>query len=224
MRVLDSLSFPECFSHEADDIAQDALVRAYVASGTGGIINIVSRKTSLEGFSGLVSANYGFNHFVTANAAISYNRPKASYRFSYNTKYEDDIVNTTLQRHVKESAYNVLQQMQATRYTYNNNIVDHSTGSCYVVRLQKQGSQNHDTVVHPLFCHCNPVNTLVLDSVPAFGAFVSTIARKCLTLTMFFIGASLSTDVLRAVGIKPLIQGVLLWIVISIGSLLYIIL
>ena len=92
------------------------------ASGTGGIINIISRKTSLEGFSGMVSANYGFNNFLTANAAISYNRPKASFRFSYNTKYEDDIVNTTLQRYVKENGYDVLQQMQATRYTYNNNI------------------------------------------------------------------------------------------------------
>ncbi|MBR5834828.1 MAG: putative sulfate exporter family transporter [Bacteroidales bacterium] len=68
------------------------------------------------------------------------------------------------------------------------------------------------------------LNTFVLDGVPAFGAFVSGFARKCLTLTMFFIGASLSVDVLRTVGIKPLIQGVLLWIVISVGSLLYIIL
>ena len=34
----------------------------------------------------------------------------------------------------------------------------------------------------------------------------------------------LSTDVLRTVGIKPLIQGVLLWIVISVSTLLYIIL
>jgi uncharacterized membrane protein YadS len=39
---------------------------------------------------------------------------------------------------------------------------------------------------------------------------------------MFFIGASLSRDVLRSVGIKPLVQGVLLWIVISVGSLAYI--
>ena len=92
------------------------------ASGTGGIINIISKKTSLEGFSGMVSANYGFNHFITANAALSYNKPKASYRFSYNTKYEDDIVNTTLQRYVKDSGYDVQQQMQAIRYTYNNNI------------------------------------------------------------------------------------------------------
>ena len=92
------------------------------ASGTGGIINIVSKKASLEGFSGMVSANYGFNHFVTANAAISYNKSKASYRFTYNTKYEDDMVNTTLQRHVKESGYDVMQKMRASRYTYNNNI------------------------------------------------------------------------------------------------------
>ena len=68
------------------------------------------------------------------------------------------------------------------------------------------------------------LNTFVLDSIPAFGSTVSGLARKCLTLTMFFIGASLSTDVLRTVGVKPLIQGVLLWIAISVGSLLYIIL
>jgi uncharacterized integral membrane protein (TIGR00698 family) len=68
------------------------------------------------------------------------------------------------------------------------------------------------------------LNTFVLDSIPQVGAAVSGIARRFLTLTMFFIGASLSMDVLRAVGIKPLIQGVLLWITISVGSLLYIIL
>ena len=68
------------------------------------------------------------------------------------------------------------------------------------------------------------MNTFVLDGIPAFGTVISGIARKCLTLTMFFIGASLSTDVLRSVGVKPLIQGILLWIVVSVGSLLYIIL
>lgn len=68
------------------------------------------------------------------------------------------------------------------------------------------------------------LNTFVLDSVPQVGTAVSGIARRFLTLTMFFIGASLSMDVLLAVGIRPLILGVLLWIVISVGSLLYIIL
>ena len=68
------------------------------------------------------------------------------------------------------------------------------------------------------------LNTFVLDSIPEIGTIISGIARRCLTLTMFFIGASLSTDVLRAVGIKPLILGILLWMTISTGSLLYIIL
>ena len=95
---------------------------SYDASGTGGIINIISKKSSLEGLSGMVSANYGFNHFVNANAAISYNRPKASYRFNYNTRYEDDVINSSLLRYVKATGYDVNQTLQSARYTYNNNI------------------------------------------------------------------------------------------------------
>lgn len=66
------------------------------------------------------------------------------------------------------------------------------------------------------------LNTYVLDSVPEVGKVISGLARKGLIITMFFIGASLSTDVLKAVGVKPLVQGVLLWLVISVGSLAYI--
>lgn len=66
------------------------------------------------------------------------------------------------------------------------------------------------------------VNTYLLDAVPEVGKAISGLARKGLIITMFFIGASLSTDVLKAVGVKPLVQGVLLWLVISIGSLAYI--
>lgn len=51
---------------------------------------------------------------------------------------------------------------------------------------------------------------------------INSLARKTLTITLFFIGASLSRDVLKAVGIKPLIQGTLLWIVISVSTLAYI--
>ena len=67
------------------------------------------------------------------------------------------------------------------------------------------------------------INTYVLDSMPEVGKAISGLARKGLIITMFFIGASLSTDVLKAVGVKPLVQGVLLWLVISIGSLVYIV-
>ena len=45
------------------------------------------------------------------------------------------------------------------------------------------------------------------------------LAKKGLTVTLFLIGASLSRETLKKVGIEPLIQGVLLWILISIVSL-----
>ena len=66
------------------------------------------------------------------------------------------------------------------------------------------------------------LNTYVLDAVPEVGKAIAGLARKGLIITMFFIGASLSTDVLKSVGVKPVEQGVLLWLVISVGSLLYI--
>ncbi len=66
------------------------------------------------------------------------------------------------------------------------------------------------------------VNTYLLTGVPQVGQTINYIARKGLTITLFFIGASLSRDVLKSVGVKPLVQGVLLWMVISLGTLAYI--
>lgn len=69
------------------------------------------------------------------------------------------------------------------------------------------------------------VNTYLLslnETGIIVGNFVNGLARKALTLTLFFIGASLSVDTLKAVGVKPLVQGILLWITISLSTLAYI--
>ena len=69
------------------------------------------------------------------------------------------------------------------------------------------------------------VNTYVLglsETGALIGERINGIARKTLTITLFFIGASLSRDVLKAVGIKPLVQGILFWAVISFSTLVYI--
>lgn len=66
------------------------------------------------------------------------------------------------------------------------------------------------------------LNTYLFAPVPMIAQAISSLARKGLIITMFFIGASLSVDVLKSVGLKPLLQGILLWIVISVGSLAYI--
>ena len=68
------------------------------------------------------------------------------------------------------------------------------------------------------------INTYLLADYPEIGKFIAGIARKGLIITMFFIGASLSIDVIKSVGIRPLLQGVLLWIIISAASLAYILL
>lgn len=69
------------------------------------------------------------------------------------------------------------------------------------------------------------LNTYLLDSSEtgiAIGNAINGFARKILTITLFFIGASLSRDVLKSVGARPLLQGILLWAAISFSTLAYI--
>ena len=66
-------------------------------------------------------------------------------------------------------------------------------------------------------------NTYVLSVyAPAVGTFIADLAKKGLTLSLFFIGASLTRKVIVSVGPKAMLLGILLWVLISVGSLLYI--
>lgn len=64
------------------------------------------------------------------------------------------------------------------------------------------------------------------DNAAAMGAqfsgAVNKLAKHLITLSLFFIGASLTRETLRSVGLRPLVQGVLLWASISCVSLAYI--
>lgn len=68
------------------------------------------------------------------------------------------------------------------------------------------------------------INTYLFTDIPKIGQLIYGIARKGLIITMFFIGASLSIDTIKSVGIRPLLLGILLWLVISASSLAYILL
>lgn len=61
------------------------------------------------------------------------------------------------------------------------------------------------------------------EAVKEISAIIVKIAKAGLVLTLFFIGAGLSMKTIRSVGFKPMLQGVLLWIAIASGSLLFII-
>ncbi|MBR2475283.1 MAG: putative sulfate exporter family transporter [Bacteroidaceae bacterium] len=45
------------------------------------------------------------------------------------------------------------------------------------------------------------------------------VAKKLLTVTLFLIGCGLSVSALKAVGVKPLLLGVILWVIISVVTL-----
>ncbi len=75
----------------------------------------------------------------------------------------------------------------------------------------------------PWFIFIFVLAMVVNTYVPLPEWFVSTmvwIARRGMVVTLFLIGASLSLQSIKNVGIKPLIQAVALWIVIGISSLL----
>jgi uncharacterized integral membrane protein (TIGR00698 family) len=58
-----------------------------------------------------------------------------------------------------------------------------------------------------------------VDAVRKYSVFAVLIAKAGLTLTLFLIGCGLSRNVLRAVGVKPFLQGVVLWVLISVATL-----
>lgn len=57
-----------------------------------------------------------------------------------------------------------------------------------------------------------------------FDHFVEVGARRLMILTLFLIGSNLTLATLKSVGIKPLLQGLFLWIIMGGGTLAFILL
>lgn len=87
-----------------------------------------------------------------------------------------------------------------------------------------RGSKAKTRIAIPWFIFLFLAATVVRTYAPGwvqpslFDSFVN-LAKAGLTITLFLIGSSLSRETLRKVGLKPFLQGVLLWIVISVVSL-----
>lgn len=70
-----------------------------------------------------------------------------------------------------------------------------------------------------LFVLAMLANTFLPDITSVFNSQVVALSKIGLTITLFLIGTSLSPDRLRTVGFRPLVLGVMLWVVVSVGSL-----
>jgi uncharacterized membrane protein YadS len=72
-----------------------------------------------------------------------------------------------------------------------------------------------------LFVLAAVLATFATAAAPVYGVLYSA-GKVGLTATLFLIGCGVSRSTLRHVGARPLIQGVLLWIVVAVTSVVLI--
>lgn len=95
-------------------------------------------------------------------------------------------------------------------------IIPVTLGSAFLFKSEKK------SVKIPWFIGWFVVAMLINTYVPQiqpYSKYVVMAAKIGLTVTLFLIGSGLSKKAIQSVGIRPFIQGVLLWIVISVTSL-----
>lgn len=94
-------------------------------------------------------------------------------------------------------------------------IIPIAIGSAFILKKNKSVKFPYFILLFVLAIVLNSYN----ETVHAAGIWVVPLAKKGMTLTLFLIGAGLSIESLKNVGIKPLLLGLGLWIIISLGSL-----
>lgn len=70
----------------------------------------------------------------------------------------------------------------------------------------------------PLFIGGFIFAAIIRSQIPTFEPFwnlLSTVAKQCLAATLFLIGSGLSRQVLKQTGVRPLIHGSVLWVIVS---------
>jgi len=94
-----------------------------------------------------------------------------------------------------------------------------------VARPQK-GTQHKPKMQFPWFIGFFLLASVARSFVPGMASIAPALGHAAttgLTLTLFLIGAGLSAKTLRAVGWRPFLQGIVLWLFISVLSLAFII-
>ena len=65
------------------------------------------------------------------------------------------------------------------------------------------------------------INTYLPEGAPVYHWFYR-LARIGLTVTLYLIGSGITRATLKAVGVRPLVQGVILWLIVAVVSLILI--
>ncbi len=99
-------------------------------------------------------------------------------------------------------------------------IIPISLISAFLFRGKSGDSARHISIPWFIFLFIGAmIANSYLPMVDLYGDYIFTISKQLLVVTLFLIGASLSIKTLREVGVRPLIMGVALWIIVSVLSL-----
>ncbi len=91
-----------------------------------------------------------------------------------------------------------------------------------VMLTKKSGNKINIPYFILLFIIAMLINTVFPQFTTVYDVIV-LLAKKALVVTLFLIGAGLSLATIQSVGVKTFLQGVILWVVISITSLIAIV-
>ncbi len=104
-------------------------------------------------------------------------------------------------------------------------IVPMTLGTAAVVRRKNKSSDERVEIQWPwfilFFCLAAVANTYFTRAAPAYHA-INYSAKLGLDATLFLIGASLAPASLKRVGVRPLLHGIILWLIVGSLSLLLI--
>ena len=87
----------------------------YDAEGTGGIINIVTKRQNISGISGATSLNYGIFNKINGGLSLNYSKGIWDIGISYNGKYEKTDVQSNLTRELYAQNVLVNQNIKSTQ-------------------------------------------------------------------------------------------------------------
>lgn len=86
----------------------------YDAEGTGGIINIVTKKQSVSGLNGTLTLNYGVNNRLNGGIGLNYSKSIWAFGFNYNSRFEKSDVKSFLSRDMYSQNTHTEQDVNST--------------------------------------------------------------------------------------------------------------
>jgi outer membrane receptor protein involved in Fe transport len=95
----------------------------YDSEGTGGIINIITKKENRDGFSLASSLNYGFPDRINGDANIMFNALGWKFGFGYSGKYHVEKVSSELDRFFYSTSNSIEQKIESVQKQKTNSLI-----------------------------------------------------------------------------------------------------